>query len=125
MDLSRERNFAGKHRRRTRAALVCAAISGSIMLSAFPAGATAQSAFDQSRSISPFHRLSDGNGRTIPCVCSVAGRLVPLGSVACLNLPDGRQLARCELATNVTSWVATGVECPVSRHQSPIPNPRT
>jgi hypothetical protein len=74
---------------------------------------------DQSRagttwSASPYHRAQDGNGKTIPCLCSVHGKLVPLGTRVCMQTPSGIQIAQCELAQNVTSWVPTGTACHIS-----------
>ena len=64
---------------------------------------------------SPFHRMQDGNGRIIPCECRIGGQLVQLGTTACLDTPNGRQMSRCSLVENVTSWVPTGESCQTSR----------
>jgi hypothetical protein len=63
---------------------------------------------------SPFHRVLDGNQQTIPCRCSYRGQLVPLGTSVCMQTHVGRQIARCDLNINVTTWVPTGVSCEMS-----------
>jgi hypothetical protein len=63
---------------------------------------------------SPFHRAQDGNQQTIPCRCSYRGQLVPVGTSVCMQTHVGRQIARCDLNINVTTWVPTGVSCEMS-----------
>lgn len=45
--------------------------------------------------------------------CRANGAMIPQGEVACLHLPSGDQLARCEKVLNNPSWVKTGDGCPV------------
>mgnify|MGYP003382108098 CR=1 FL=1 len=46
------------------------------------------------------------------CQCLANGKSYSQGEVACLKLPGGRQLARCEMVLNNTSWKSTGQGCP-------------
>ena len=83
---------------------------GFIILSAM----TSAPAPGQEAQPSPFHRMQDGNGRIIPCECWIGGQLVKLGTTACMDTPKGRQMSRCSLVENVTSWVPTGESCQTS-----------
>jgi hypothetical protein len=85
-------------------------VVGFVFLSAM----TSAPALGQEVQSSPFHRMQDGNGRIIPCECWIGGQLVKLGTTACMNTPNGRQMSRCSLVENVTSWVPTGESCQVS-----------
>lgn len=87
-----------------------ARVVGFVILSAM----TSAPALGQEVQPSPFHRMQDGNGRTIPCQCWIGGQLVQLGTTACLDTPKGRQMSRCSLVENVTSWVPTGESCQTS-----------
>lgn len=69
---------------------------------------------------SPFHRATNGDGKTIPCRCVVKGRSVPLGTTVCMATPEGVQMARCDLDQNVTSWVPTGAPCEISTLNSQL-----
>jgi len=88
-----------------------ASVVGFVILSAM----TAAPALGQAVQSSPFHRMQDGNGRIIPCECWIGGQLVQLGTTACMDTPNGRQISRCSLVENVTSWVPTGESCRTSR----------
>ncbi len=70
---------------------------------------------DDGPAASPFHRMLDGNGQIIPCRCWLNGRLVPFGTTVCMRTHAGVQMARCDLAQNVTTWIPTGAPCEVSR----------
>ncbi len=48
------------------------------------------------------------------CTCRANGVDVLEGDVACLHLPSGDQLARCERVLNNTSWKKLQDGCPVS-----------
>ena len=88
---------------------------------AFPGAQTAPRASQAAPpawSQSPFHRLQDGDAKTIPCRCSVQGRLVPLGTTVCMQTHLGTQLARCDLSINTTTWVPTGLPCETSSNRS-------
>jgi hypothetical protein len=61
-----------------------------------------------------YRGMKNADGVPIPCVCVAEGKILALGTRICLQTPDGRQMARCELAVNVTSWVPTGAPCDVS-----------
>jgi hypothetical protein len=64
---------------------------------------------------SPFHGVIDGaTGLPIPCLCRYQGAAYRLGDTVCMNTPLGRQLTRCDLFLNNTSWVPTGVPCATS-----------
>jgi hypothetical protein len=65
---------------------------------------------------SPFHGVIDGaTGLPIPCLCRYQGIVYRLGDTVCMNTHLGRQLTRCDLFLNNTSWVPTGVPCTTSR----------
>jgi hypothetical protein len=64
---------------------------------------------------SPFHGVTDGaTGQPIPCLCRYQGVAYRLGDTVCMNTHLGRQLTRCDLFLNNTSWVPTGVPCTTS-----------
>jgi len=64
---------------------------------------------------SPFHGVIDGaTGLPIPCQCRYQGTAYRLGDTVCMNTHLGRQLTRCDLFLNNTSWVPTGVPCTTS-----------
>ena len=64
---------------------------------------------------SPFHGVIDGaTGLPIPCLCRYQGEAYRLGDTVCMNTHLGRQLTRCDLFLNNTSWVPTGVPCTTS-----------
>jgi hypothetical protein len=64
---------------------------------------------------SPFHGVIDGaTGLPIPCLCRYQGIVYRLGDTVCMNTHLGRQLTRCDLFLNNTSWVPTGLPCTTS-----------
>ena len=64
---------------------------------------------------SPFHGVIDGaSGLPIPCLCRYQGIVYRLGDTVCMNTHLGRQLTRCDLFLNNTSWVPTGLPCTTS-----------
>jgi hypothetical protein len=64
---------------------------------------------------SPFHGVIDGaTGLPIPCLCRYQGIAYRLGDTVCMNTHLGRQLTRCDLFLNNTSWVPTGAPCTTS-----------
>jgi hypothetical protein len=64
---------------------------------------------------SPFHGVIDGaTGLPIPCLCRYQGAVYRLGEEVCMTTHLGRQLTRCDLFLNNTSWVPTGVPCTIS-----------
>ena len=64
---------------------------------------------------SPYHGVTDGDGKTIPCLCRFQGTDFRVGDTVCMNTHLGVQLARCDLFLNNTSWVPIGVPCTMSR----------
>lgn len=46
------------------------------------------------------------------CQCLANGRKYQHGEIACLMLPNGSQLARCDMVLNNSSWKKIGDECP-------------
>jgi hypothetical protein len=46
--------------------------------------------------------------------CLANGKSFKVGEVACLNVADEAQLARCEMVLNNTSWTKLGDSCPTS-----------
>lgn len=68
---------------------------------------------------SPFHGVTDGFGRTIPCRCRFQGQQYRLGDLVCMSTAEGVVLARCDLMLNNTSWVPTRVPCTVSELARP------
>lgn len=52
----------------------------------------------------------DRAGQAPECTCRAGGASHQLGTQICL----GRQLVRCAMDLNVTSWQAVGTECPES-----------
>jgi hypothetical protein len=89
-------------------------VVGFVILSATTGAPALGQPLGQEVQPSPFHRMQDGNGRIIPCECWIGGQLVKLGTTACMNTPNGRQMSRCSLVENVTSWVPTGESCQTS-----------
>jgi hypothetical protein len=87
-----------------------ARVVGFVILSAM----TSAPALGQEVQPSPFRRMQDGNGRIIPCECWIGGQLVQFGTTVCMDTPNGRQMSRCSLVENVTSWVPTGESCQTS-----------
>jgi hypothetical protein len=65
-----------------------ARVVGFVILSAM----TSAPALGQEVQPSPFHRMQDGNGRTIPCQCWIGGQLVQLGP---LHAWIRRKAGRC------------------------------
>jgi hypothetical protein len=63
---------------------------------------------------SPYRGAIDGNGVPIPCLCLHKGRKFELGERACLVLPHGSYLARCDYQQNNPSWIPTTDPCVVS-----------
>ena len=49
---------------------------------------------------------------TADCQCRANGRFFEQGQVICLNLPNGRQLARCGKELNNSSWKKVRDGCP-------------
>lgn len=47
------------------------------------------------------------------CQCRAAGHYYSIGAVACLGPRLNRQLARCEMTLNNTSWKMLGIACPL------------
>jgi hypothetical protein len=60
---------------------------------------------------SPFHAIQNGVGKIIPCRCRHKGGDVPLGTLICMNMPNGTVMARCDMELNNTSWVPTDMPC--------------
>ena len=56
------------------------------------------------------------------CQCRANGRSFEQGQVACLNLPNGPQLARCGKELNNSSWKKVQDGCP-SAAPAPAPHP--
>ncbi len=46
------------------------------------------------------------------CVCRANGTTFEEGQIACIRLPSGNKLARCEKVLNNTSWKMLGDGCP-------------
>lgn len=55
----------------------------------------------------------------VKCVCRANGTTFEEGQVACLKLPSGNRLARCERVLNNTSWKMLGEGCPSVRMSFP------
>ncbi|WP_274629238.1 hypothetical protein [Arvimicrobium flavum] len=53
------------------------------------------------------------------CKCRANGKLFHHGEVACLSLPTGQQLARCDMVLNNSSWQKVQDGCPEAAAQSP------
>ena len=64
---------------------------------------------------SPYHGVTDGDGRIIPCRCRFDGRDFRLGEQVCMSTHLGTVLARCDLMLNNTSWIPTETVCTISR----------
>lgn len=64
---------------------------------------------------SPYHGVTDGNGRVIPCRCRYRQTSVRVGEVVCMTTHLGTVMARCDLIDNNTSWIPTDVPCVISR----------
>jgi hypothetical protein len=52
------------------------------------------------------------------CQCVAEGKRFHLGEVACLSLPQGRQLARCSMVLNNSSWTKLEDSCPLAFNDS-------
>jgi hypothetical protein len=93
-----------------------AALTGALVRVAAEPGRTVEwpSAERPAYPTSPYHGVRDGNGEIIPCRCRFQGQEYRLGELACLSMPSGTVLARCDLVQNNTSWVATATPCTVS-----------
>jgi hypothetical protein len=63
---------------------------------------------------SPYHGVTDGDGRTIPCRCRFDGREYRLGEAVCMTTHVGTVIARCDLMLNNTSWIPTTTACEIS-----------
>ena len=48
------------------------------------------------------------------CTCKYKNMDIPEGQIACLQTPNGEQMARCERVLNNTSWKFLGGGCSVS-----------
>lgn len=46
------------------------------------------------------------------CQCRAAGTYYDTGAVVCMGSGSNRQLARCEMSLNNTSWKMLGEACP-------------
>lgn len=46
------------------------------------------------------------------CQCRAGGQYYNTGSVICMGKGENRQIARCEMALNNTSWKMLGEQCP-------------
>lgn len=53
------------------------------------------------------------------CKCLANGRVYNHGQLACLKLPNGEQLARCDMVLNNSSWKKVRDGCPVSEVELP------
>lgn len=70
---------------------------------------------------SPFHGVTGGNGKTIPCLCVFRGRDYKLGERVCMQTPDGIRITRCDLVLNNTSWIPTDEPCTMSMRPDTAP----
>ena len=48
------------------------------------------------------------------CTCKYKNVDIPEGQIACLQTPNGEQMARCERVLNNTSWKFLGGGCSIS-----------
>lgn len=46
------------------------------------------------------------------CQCRAGGQYYNTGSLICMGKGENRQMARCEMALNNTSWKMLGEQCP-------------
>ncbi|MEP0520722.1 MAG: hypothetical protein ABJO09_12515 [Hyphomicrobiales bacterium] len=46
------------------------------------------------------------------CQCRAGGQYYSTGSLICMGKGENRQMARCEMALNNTSWKMLGEQCP-------------
>lgn len=46
------------------------------------------------------------------CQCRAGGQYYNTGSIICMGKGENRQIARCEMALNNTSWKMLGEQCP-------------
>ncbi len=53
-----------------------------------------------------------GQSTLPPCTCRAEGREFDMGASICLQTPEGRRIATCEMDQNVTSWRPTERRCP-------------
>lgn len=58
--------------------------------------------------------MAAGPAAADECRCIANGERFELGSVVCLRLPSGNQLARCGKVLNNTSWKMIGEGCPLT-----------
>lgn len=56
---------------------------------------------------SPYHGVTDGNGRVIPCRCLFHGKAYQLGARVCM----AQTVMECDLHQNNTTWVPTQQSC--------------
>ena len=54
------------------------------------------------------------------CTCRANGHIYNHGQVVCLKLPDGEQLARCDMELNNSAWKKVRDGCPMSA-LAPLP----
>lgn len=46
------------------------------------------------------------------CQCRADGQYYSTGAIICMGTGNNKQMARCEMALNNTSWKMLGEECP-------------
>ena len=63
---------------------------------------------------SPFHGVTGGDGKVIPCRCLYRGRSFQLGEKVCMTTHVGTVITECDLQQNNTSWVPTSETCAIS-----------
>lgn len=51
-------------------------------------------------------------GENGDCTCRLDGKDIAEGQTACLSLPTGQVLARCEMVLNNTAWKTIQKGCP-------------
>jgi hypothetical protein len=52
------------------------------------------------------------------CFCRHRDGATPEGKTACIRMPQGMRLARCERVLNNTSWKILDVPCPSAQRRS-------
>ncbi len=60
-----------------------------------------------------------GAHTTRPCPCRHPGGVAPPGAVVCLDVDGKRQLARCEMVLNNSSWRFLDQPCPIAAPTRP------
>ena len=62
----------------------------------------------------PVQRVAAAPGQPVlpPCMCRAEGREFDIGATICLQTPEGRRIATCEMDQNVTTWRPTPRRCP-------------